>query len=154
MGPKRSAGILLFRRRAGGLEVLLGHSGGPFWQRKDAGAWSIPKGEYDDEQPLAAAYREFAEELGLPVPPGDPTGLGETVQKNRKVVTVWAVEGDLDPEVIAPGTFPLEWPPKSGRFQEFPEVDRVAWFNVDEARDRMIAGQHVFLDRLRAALPD
>jgi predicted NUDIX family NTP pyrophosphohydrolase len=147
--PKQSAGIVLFRRRGEQLEVLLGHSGGPFWQRRDAGAWSIPKGEYDDgEAALAAARREFSEELGLPVPEGPAISLGCIKQKNGKVVTAWAVEGDLAPDSITPGTFPLEWPKGSGRIVDFPEVDRVAWFDPDEARGRMIAGQAALLDRL------
>lgn len=146
---KRSAGILLFRRTARGIEVLLGHSGGPFYANRDAGAWSIPKGEYGpDERPFDAACREFAEELGLPVPAGEPRPLGDVVQKNRKIVTAWAVEGDLDPADISPGTFSMEWPPGTGRMQQFPEIDRVAWFSLAEASDRMIARQQGFLPRL------
>src|SRR4051794_24845778 len=152
--PKQSAGILLFRQVDGRVEVLLGHSGGPFWQRRDLGAWSIPKGEYDDDEPaLVAAQREFTEELGLPVPAGEPTPLGAVTQKNGKVVTAWAIEGDLDPHAITPGTFPLEWPKGSGRVVHFPEVDRVAWFELDDARGRMIAGQAELLDRLIDWLP-
>ena len=145
----QSAGIVLFRRGPDGIEVLLGHSGGPFFRKKDAGAWSIPKGEYgDDEQPWAAAQREFTEELGLPVPVGEPVALGEIVQKNRKRVTAWAIEADLDPAQITPGTFTMEWPPSSGRQQEFPEIDRVEWFGLEQARGKMIAGQQALLDRL------
>src|ERR1700754_864886 len=128
--PRRSAGIVLHRTGAGGeLEVLLVHPGGPFWARRDAGAWSIPKGEHgEDEEPLAAARREFEEELGLPVPQGELRPLPEVRQKGGKRVTAWAVEGDLDPERIVSNSFELEWPPRSGRTQEFPEVDRAGWF--------------------------
>lgn len=151
---RHSAGILLFRRVAGPLEVLVAHMGGPFWAAKDAAAWSVPKGELDPgEDPLAAARREFAEELGLPVPEGgEILPLGEVRQRSGKVVTVWAVEGDLDPAAVVPGTFELEWPPRSGRRQSFPEVDRVEWCDLDTARDRLVAGQRPFLDRLLARL--
>ena len=152
MAVKRSAGIVLFRRRSSGIEVLLGHSGGPFFERRDAGAWSIPKGEYsEDETAFAAAQREFTEELGLPVPDGVPLPLGEVVQKSGKIVTAWAIEADLDPDTIVPGTFTMTWPPKSGRTQEFPEIDRVAWFSLDDARERMVPGQQLLLDRLPEA---
>ena len=150
MAVKRSAGLLLFRRRSA-LEVLLAHPGGPFWSRRDAGAWSIPKGEYDaDEAPLAAARREFLEELGLPAPDGPLIPLGEVRQPSGKLVTAWAVEADLDPTVIVPGTFELEWPRGSGRIRTIPEIDRVAWFALDEARVRLAEGQRPFLDRLPA----
>jgi predicted NUDIX family NTP pyrophosphohydrolase len=149
----RSAGILLYRLVDGAPEVLLGHPGGPFWARKDAGAWSVPKGEYvEPEAPLAAARREFAEELGLPVPDGPAVELGSVKQPSGKVVTVWAVCGDLDPDQVRPGVFALEWPPRSGRTQEFPEVDRVAWFDLATARDKLLRGQVPFLDRLTDAL--
>ncbi len=149
--PRRSAGILLYRR-APGLQVLLGHMGGPFWARKDAGAWSIPKGEHgDDEDALDAARREFAEELGSPVPATTLVPLGE-LRAGAKLLTVWAAEGDLDADAVVSGTFPLEWPPRSGRVQEFPEVDRAAWFGLDEARTRLVAGQVPYLDRLRDLL--
>jgi predicted NUDIX family NTP pyrophosphohydrolase len=153
---RRSAGILLFRRGARGtVEVLLGHMGGPFWQRRDAGAWSIPKGEHDDdEEPLAAALREFEEELGLPVPSGPRVELGTLRASRGKLVTVWAVEGDLDPGDVKPGTFELEWPPRSGRLQSFPELDRVAWSGLEEAATRIVGGQRPFLDRLRGHLQD
>jgi predicted NUDIX family NTP pyrophosphohydrolase len=152
---RRSAGILLFRRDDGTVEVLLGHLGGPFWQRRDAGAWSIPKGEHgDDEEPLAAAHREFEEELGLPVPSGLRVELGTLRATRGKLVTVWAVEGDLDPGEVVPGTFELEWPPRSGRLQSFPELDRVAWFGLEEAATRIVGGQRPFLDRLRDHLRD
>jgi predicted NUDIX family NTP pyrophosphohydrolase len=144
---------VVFRRADAGPEVLLGHMGGPFWARKDAGAWSIPKGEYGaDEEPLAAARREFTEELGLPPPDGTPLELGEVRQAGGKLVTAWAVEGDLDPAAITPGTFELEWPPRSGRRRAFPEVDRVAWFELAQAHERIVTGQRELLDRLAACL--
>jgi len=150
MAVKRSAGLLLFRRRSV-LEVLLAHPGGPFWSRRDAGAWSIPKGQYDaDEEPLAAARREFLEELGLPAPDGPLIPLGEVRQPSGKLVTAWAVEADLDPTAIVPGTFELEWPRGSGQVQTIPEIDRVAWFPLAEARVRLLEGQRPFLDRLPA----
>ena len=151
--PRRSAGILLYRRGPGGeVQVLLGHMGGPFWARKDASAWSIPKGEHDDgEDALDAARREFAEELGSPVPATTLVPLGE-LRAGAKLLTVWAAEGDLDADAVVSGTFPLEWPPRSGRVQHFPEVDRAAWFGLDEARTRLVAGQVPYLDRLRAVL--
>jgi predicted NUDIX family NTP pyrophosphohydrolase len=149
VAAKRSAGILLFRRTSGRLEVLLGHMGGPFWQRKDDGAWSIPKGEYElDEQPTAAARREFTEELGLPVPDGVQIPLGEIRQSGGKTVIAWAVEGEVDPEDVVPGTFELEWPPKSGTLSTFAEVDRVGWFDLDSAAAKIVVGQRPFLSRL------
>jgi predicted NUDIX family NTP pyrophosphohydrolase len=146
----RSAGILLYRWTAdGGLEVLLAHMGGPFWARKDAGAWSVPKGEYlAGEEPLAAARREFAEELGRPVPDGPLTALGELRQPSGKRVSVWALAADFDPETAEFGTFTMEWPPRSGRIGTFPEVDRVAWFALEAAREKLVRGQVAFLDRL------
>ena len=148
---RRSAGVLLYRRTPD-LQVLLGHMGGPFWARRDEGAWSIPKGEYgDDEEPLAAARREFEEELGSPVPSAALLPLGE-LRAGSKVLTVWAAEGDLDADAVVSGTFPLEWPPRSGRVQHFPEVDRAAWFGLAEARGRLVRGQVPYLDRLRAVL--
>ena len=135
---KRSAGILLFRRTPTGPEVLLGHSGGPYYAGRDVGAWSVPKGEYgDDETAFDAAHREFTEELGLPVPAGETVPLGEVTQRNGKVVTAWAIEADLDPASITPGLFSMQWPPKSGRYREFPEIDRVAWLSLDQAREWM-----------------
>jgi predicted NUDIX family NTP pyrophosphohydrolase len=155
MAGKRSAGILLFRRDGTDVEVLLGHMGGPFWARRDAGAWSVPKGEYGpDEEPASAARREFEEELGLPVASGELIALGEIRQSGGKVVTAWAVEGDLDPDHAVPGTFTVEWPPASGRFQEFPEVDRVEWLDLAQARTKIVAGQQAFLDRLVELLGD
>ncbi|MGW5334437.1 NUDIX domain-containing protein [Streptomyces bauhiniae] len=146
---KRSAGLLLFRHTDRGLEVLLGHMGGPFWVTKNEGAWSVPKGEYEADEPAYdAARREFQEELGIAPPDGPALPLGEVAQRNGKIVTAWAVEADLDPATIAPGTFTMEWPPHSGRVQEFPELDRVAWFTREEARPLMVSGQGTFLDRL------
>jgi predicted NUDIX family NTP pyrophosphohydrolase len=146
---KRSAGLLLHRRAGDGLEVLLGHMGGPFFARRDAGAWTIPKGEYGpDETAWDAARREFEEELGLPPPDGEAVPLGEVRQPGGKIVTAWAVESDLDPATIAPGTFRMEWPPRSGRIQEFPELDRVAWFGLDRAAEVIVKAQAAFLDRL------
>jgi predicted NUDIX family NTP pyrophosphohydrolase len=151
---QRSAGIVLFRRGSTGLEVLVGHMGGPYWEGKDDAAWSFPKGLLEDgEDGPAAARREFAEELGLPVPDGSLIDLGEAQQRSGKVVNLWAVEGDLDVAAVVPGTFEMEWPPRSGRRQEFPEIDRAAWFPVDVARTRLVSGQRPFLDRLAAALP-
>jgi predicted NUDIX family NTP pyrophosphohydrolase len=150
--PKRSAGILMYRRGRDGLELLLVHPGGPFWARKDHGAWSIPKGEYaDPEDPMAVAVREFEEETGLR-PRGDLAPLGELVQPGRKVVTAFAVEGDFDPATLKSNTFELEWPPKSGRKASFPEVDRAAWFSPDEARARILPGQRDFIARLLEAI--
>ncbi|PWW23541.1 putative NUDIX family NTP pyrophosphohydrolase [Geodermatophilus normandii] len=145
--------MLLYRRGpGGGLEVLLGHMGGPFWARRDDGAWSVPKGEYGDgEEPLAVARREFEEELGSPVPASDLVPLGE-LRAGAKVLTVWAAEGDLDAAATVSNTFSLEWPPRSGRVQEFPEIDRAAWLGVDEARSKLVEGQVPFLDRLLALL--
>ncbi|MET9831599.1 NUDIX domain-containing protein [Streptomyces sp. NPDC006385] len=146
---KRSAGLLLYRRTADGLEVLLGHMGGPFFARRDAGAWTVPKGEYEPGEPaLEAARREFQEELGLPPPDGEAMPLGEVRQSNGKIVTVWAVEADLDPATVVPGVFVMEWPPRSGRTQEFPELDRVEWLSVDRARQIIVTAQAAFLDRL------
>ena len=144
-----SAGILLWRRGDDGPEVLLGHMGGPFWARKDAGAWSVPKGEHEpDEDALAAAVREFAEELGSPPPPGTPVDLGTVRQPSGKRLTVFALAGDLDADAIVSNTFTLEWPRGSGRVREFPEIDRAAWFGVPDARQAVVRGQLPFLDRL------
>ncbi|WP_406637304.1 NUDIX domain-containing protein [Amycolatopsis sp. WGS_07] len=148
MVVRRSAGVLVFRRGAGGIEVLLAHMGGPFWAKKDLAAWSLPKGEIEEgEEAEAAARREFAEELGMPVPEGEWTELGE-VRQSGKVVIAWAVEGDLDPAGVVPGVFEMEWPPRSGRMQEFPEVDRVEWFDLATAREKLVKGQRGFLDRI------
>lgn len=151
---KRSAGLLLYRHTDHGLQVLLGHMGGPFFARRDAGAWSVPKGEYEPDEPAwDAARREFREELGLEPPDGKAVPLGEVRQTNGKIVTAWAVEADLDPATISPGTFTMEWPPKSGRTQEFPELDRVEWLTLDRAREVIVKAQSAFLDRLAEHSP-
>ena len=151
--PVRSAGLLLFRRSSAGLEVLVVHPGGPFWARKDLGAWSLPKGEYDDdEDPAVCARREFAEELGTAPPDGELLDLGEVRLKSGKVVVAWAVEGDLDTAEIVSNTFETEWPPRSGRRQEFPEVDRAEWFGPAEARTKLNPAQAEFVDRLESLL--
>jgi predicted NUDIX family NTP pyrophosphohydrolase len=152
MPGKHSAGILVFRRVTEGVEVLIGHMGGPFWTRKDAGGWSLPKGEYSaDETPEAAARREFEEELGLPVPGGDLVALG-SVTASGKTVTVWAVEGDLDVDAAVFGTFEMEWPKGSGRVRAFPEIDRAGWFRLSEAEEKLVKGQRPFLGRLAELL--
>jgi predicted NUDIX family NTP pyrophosphohydrolase len=144
----QSAGLILFRGRAADLEVLLGHPGGPFWQNKDDGAWSIPKGLIGaDEAPLSAARREFAEETGY-LPDGDFLPLGEALQPSGKLIKAWAIEGDWGPALIRSNTFEMEWPPRSGRRQTFPEIDRAAWFVIADARRRILKGQTVFVDRL------
>ena len=148
--PRTSAGLLLYRRHPErGVEVLVGHMGGPFWARKDAGAWSIPKGEHGaDEEPRDVALREFAEEMGTPAPVTDLVPLGEVRQSGGKRLTAWAAEGDLDASTAVSNTFTLEWPPRSGRLREFPEIDRAAWMPLDEAREKLVRGQVPFLDRL------
>jgi predicted NUDIX family NTP pyrophosphohydrolase len=149
---KRSAGLLLYRRASDGLEVLLVHPGGPFWTKKDAGVWSIPKGEYEPgDDALTAARREFEEELGSAPPDGATLELGEVRQKSGKLVHAWALEGDLDATAAHSNTFTIEWPPRSGRMQEFPEVDRAEWFRVDLARQKINPAQVAFLDRLAEA---
>jgi predicted NUDIX family NTP pyrophosphohydrolase len=146
---RRSAGIVLYRVARGAPEVLLVHPGGPFWARKDAGSWSFPKGEYgDDEDPQACALREFEEETGTALPLTDLIELGSVRQKGGKVVTAWAAEGDLDPDSVQSNTFTMEWPPRSGRTAEFPEIDRAGWFGVDEAREKLVPAQAGFVDRL------
>jgi predicted NUDIX family NTP pyrophosphohydrolase len=147
---RTSAGILLHRERDGLREVLLVHPGGPFWTRKDAGAWSIPKGEYGEgDDPRAAALREFEEELGSPLPAGtDLTDLGTVRQSGGKVITAYAAAGDLDAGTITSNKFTIEWPPRSGRTQEFPEVDRAEWFPLEHAREKINAAQAEFLNRL------
>ncbi|NWG23173.1 MAG: NUDIX domain-containing protein [Pseudorhodoplanes sp.] len=152
--PKRSAGLLLYRQKGGALQVLLVHPGGPFWAKKDAGVWSIPKGEYaESETPLAAARRECAEELGI-APQGPFTPLGEVRQAGGKIVTAFAVEQDFDPAALVSNTFELEWPPGSGRKASFPEIDRAQWFPLDEAAGRILPGQRPFLTRLAQILDD
>jgi predicted NUDIX family NTP pyrophosphohydrolase len=146
---KQSAGILLYRGRGPALRLMLVHPGGPFWAKKDGGAWSIPKGEYEEgDDPLLVASREFEEELGSPAPAGDAIELGELVQPSRKVVTAFALEGDFDPSRLKSNLFEMEWPPKTGRLHSFPEVDRAEWFTVEEARDKILPGQRPFIDRL------
>ena len=152
--PKLSAGILLYRIRGGRHEVFLVHPGGPFWTKKDAGAWSLPKGEYlPPEDPLDAAKREFREETGFAPPDGDYAPLGELRQPGGKVVTAWAAEGDCPADAIESNVFSMEWPPKSGKMQQFPEVDRAAWFPLATARGKILPGQAAFLDRLAAYVP-
>jgi predicted NUDIX family NTP pyrophosphohydrolase len=152
MAGTRSAGLLVYRRRPGACEVFLVHPGGPFWRSKDVGAWSIPKGEFTpDEDPLDAARREFAEETGIEMS-GDFVPLASIRQPSGKTIEAWAVEGDCDPAMIRSNTFATEWPPRSGRVQQFPEIDRAAWFAIDEARSRIIKGQRGFLDELRRLL--
>ena len=151
--PRRSAGLLMYRRSGGTLEVLLVHPGGPFWMKKDAGAWSIPKGEYEaGEEALAAAAREFQEETGL-VARGPYTRLTPIRQPGGKVVEAWAFEGDCDAESLKSTTFSLEWPRGSGRRQEFPEVDRAGWFGLDEARRKILPAQAALLDELASKTP-
>ena len=145
---KRSAGILLYRQRDGRLEVLLAHPGGPFWAKKDLGAWTIPKGEIGDgEDAQAAARREFNEETGLAVP-GELIALTPIKQRGGKTVIAWAACGDCDPARIRSNTFSMEWPPRSGKQQEFPEIDRAAWFGLDAARERILPAQVPLLDEL------
>jgi predicted NUDIX family NTP pyrophosphohydrolase len=140
---------VLFRRAQDAPEVLLVHPGGPFWTRRDAGAWSIPKGEYEPgHDPFEAARREFQEELGSPSPDAEPLGLGEVRQKGGKLVCAWAIEGDLDPTEIKSNTFTAEWPPRSGRMRTFPEVDRAEWFTLEAAREKINPAQAALLDRL------
>jgi predicted NUDIX family NTP pyrophosphohydrolase len=146
---KRSAGILMYRGKGAALELLLAHPGGPFWAKKDQGAWSIPKGEYDEgEAPLACAIREFEEEMGSPPPEGRYRDLGEIVQPGRKAIAAFAIEGDFDPAGLKSNRFEMEWPPRSGRKQSFPEVDRAEWFALDAAREKINPGQAPFIDRL------
>lgn len=152
--PRRSAGLLLYRFNGEAeIEVLLVHPGGPFWAKKDDGAWSLPKGENEvGEGPLTVAEREFEEELGQPPPSGTRRDLGELAQSSAKRVHAWAIEGDLDADHIVSNTFEIEWPPKSGAVVNFPEVDRAGWFTLSEARIKLLSGQVGFLDRLVVAL--
>jgi predicted NUDIX family NTP pyrophosphohydrolase len=150
--PKRSAGLLLFKRESGELRVFLVHPGGPFWQKRDRGSWSIPKGEYaQGEDARAVALREFEEETGVTPPAGDLLALGEVRQAGGKIVTAWGIEADIDPEKIVSNTFETVWPPKSGRRETFPEIDRASWFALAEAREKILDGQRPFLERLAAA---
>lgn len=146
---KNSAGLLLFRRRAGRLEILLAHPGGPFWAKKEAGAWTIPKGEIEgEEDPLQTAVREFVEEIGVGVDVESAYPLGSIQQKSGKTVMAWAVEGDFDTTALRSNTFSIEWPPRSGRTAEFPEIDRVEWFDPDSARLKLNPAQVPFVDRV------
>jgi predicted NUDIX family NTP pyrophosphohydrolase len=146
--PKHSAGLLMYRGSGPSLELLLVHPGGPFWAKKDLGAWSIPKGEHaPDEDPLTVAQREFEEETGAR-PRGEFQPLGEVVQAGGKRVSAWALEGDFDPGALASNLFETEWPPRSGRKRSFPEVDRAGWFSPEEAGRKILAGQRPFIDRL------
>jgi predicted NUDIX family NTP pyrophosphohydrolase len=146
---KLSAAMLLFRRKATGLEVFLVHPGGPFWKNKDLGAWSLPKGEYDQsENPLSAALREFEEETGFRLEPDNVLPLGELKQPGGKIITAWALSKDVDATLVKSNTFEIEWPPKSGRLQKFPEVDRAGWFSLAGARQKLLTGQVGFLTRL------
>jgi predicted NUDIX family NTP pyrophosphohydrolase len=152
--PRRSAGILLYRLAGEAPEVLIVHPGGPAWARKDAGVWSIPKGEYDEtEDPLACALREFEEETGTALDAAaEPVELGAVKQRGGKIVTAWALEGDLDAESIHSNTFRMQWPPRSGSWATFPEVDRAGWFGLEEAREKLNPAQVEFLDRLAERL--
>ena len=153
MVARTSAGLLPYRHRAGRLEVLIAHMGGPLWARRDEGAWTIVKGEHDEhEQPLSAARREFEEETGVTPPDGPALELGEVRQSGGKRVTAWALEADLDPAGLHSNTFELEWPPRSGSVQEFPEVDRFEWCEPELARKRLVRAQAELLDRLEGLL--
>ena len=153
MSRRTSAGILLYRRGPSGLEVLLGHPGGPAFRARDQGHWSVPKGEVEEGEMLeAVARREFEEETGHPVPDAPMISVGDTVQKGGKLVVAWAVEGDLDPAQATSNTFEMEWPPGSGLRGTYAEIDRVAWFRPDEARVRIKDAQAVFIDRLEVLL--
>lgn len=149
---KQSAGILLYRKNDKGIQVLLVHPGGPFWAKKDKAAWSLPKGEFEGSDGLAAAKREFEEELGQPAPTGNYQELGTVKNKSGKIVHAWAVEGSLDIEAIKSNTFTLEWPPKSGKEQEFLEVDRAGWFSLETALEKLNSSQPIFIERLAETL--
>ncbi len=151
--PRRSAGVLVHRSGEGGLEVLLAHPGGPYYVKKDDGVWSIPKGELEgDEEPLTAAVREFTEEMGSPPPAGEPRPLGEARQRSGKVNLIWAIEGEFDVAGVRSNTFPMEWPPRSGRIRQVEEVDRADWFDLATARVKISPSQLPFLDRLESQL--
>jgi len=155
MANKRSAGILLYRRREGRVEVLLVHLGGPFWTKKDDGAWFIPKGELEEgEAPLAAARREFREELGSEPPDGEPFDLGTVKNKSGKVIYAWALEGDFDVAGLKSNSFSLEWPPRSGRMREFPELDRAAFFALSDAVTKLHQAELPLLERLRVSVAE
>ena len=155
MSSKCSAGIVLYRRDAGSIRVLLVHPGGPFWSKKDEGAWFVPKGELNaDEAPLLAARREFREELGSDAPAGEALSLGSVKNKSGKLIYAWALEGELDPELVKSNTFELEWPPRSGKMRAFPEVDRAAFFDLAAAGRKIHAAKLPFLERLRLLVTD
>jgi predicted NUDIX family NTP pyrophosphohydrolase len=145
--PKQSAGLLLYRRKSN-LEVFLVHPGGPLWTKKDLGAWSIPKGEFDEEEPLLAAKREFQEETGFDAPLGEYIPLKQVIQKSGKIVHAWAVEGELDAELVHSNEFEMQWPPKFGKVQSFPEIDRAAWFSIDEALQKINPAQAGLIQEL------
>jgi predicted NUDIX family NTP pyrophosphohydrolase len=149
---KQSAGILVYRKKQQKTEVLLGHPGGPFWAKKDKGAWSIPKGEFDAESPQQAARREFAEEIGQPAPEGELIDLGTIKTKSGKTIYVWAVQGEIDATKIISNTFDMEWPPKSGKHQQIPEIDRAGWFELGKAKEKLVIAQAEFIDRLAEKL--
>ena len=150
---KYSAGLLIYRKKSNQIEVLIAHMGAPWWAKKDVGAWSIPKGEYSDtEDPEATAEREFEEELGIKPPQGERYELGVIKQNNNKNVVAWALEGDLDVRHTTSNTFKVEWPPRSGKIQEFPEIDRADWFSLEEAAQKLIPAQVEFLQRLAEKL--
>lgn len=150
---KQSAGILLYRKTNAGVEVLLAHPGGPFWKKKDDGAWTVPKGEYlENEDSFVAACREFSEETGQPVPDGDKLDLGCIKRKDGKTICVWALEGDFDVATLVSNTFEMEWPPKTGRMESFPEIDRAAWFSLGACEAKLNKGQFVFVERLAEQL--
>ena len=146
--PKQSAGLLLYRKQKEQLEVFLVHPGGPLWTKKDVGAWSIPKGEFDEEEPLMAAKREFQEETGFDAPSGEYLPLKQVRQKSEKIVHAWAIEGQVDAEQIHSNDFEMQWPPRSGKVQAFPEIDRAAWFSVDEALQKINPGQAGLIQEL------
>lgn len=145
---KQSAGILVYRKSGDGIEVLLGHPGGPFWAKKDKGVWSIPKGEFDDELAIDAAKREYQEELGSKPPEGELLDLGTVKMKSGKVIYAWAVEGDFNVATVRSNTFTMQWPPRSGNEQEFPEIDRAGWFSLAVAKQKLVTAQGEFIDRL------
>jgi predicted NUDIX family NTP pyrophosphohydrolase len=150
---KQSAGLLVYRFRNDALEVFLVHSGGPFWKNKDTAAWSVPKGEFEeDESPLLAALREFREETGFAIPAGEPLALKPIRQSAHKTIQVWCLKGDFDPAAVCSNTFELEWPPHSGKMQSFPEVDKAGWFDLDTARVKLHKGQVPVLDQLVSAI--
>jgi predicted NUDIX family NTP pyrophosphohydrolase len=151
--PKKSAGLMLYRRTEPDPEILLVHPGGPFWRKKDEGAWTIPKGEFsEDEDPLTAAKREFEEETGTKPPAGEFIKLKPIKQANNKIVHAWAIEGEFDPSTLRSNTFQMEWPPRTGRLEEFPEVDRAKWFTPEEARKKILAGQIPLIEELLTVL--